>query len=93
MTAVSLDDEVKKILRISAEKPYCSKRGALSRVIEEAIKNLDYTIEHHNIRTIFKAYRMIKGIKEIIMGSETLAYFHLTLDYCRKVLSIKSCRK
>jgi len=33
-----------------------------------------------------------EGIGEIIVGPEVLAYFHLALDYCKGILSLRPCK-
>jgi len=54
---VSLDDDIEQVLRTLAKRLYGSKKGAISKVIEEAIKNLDYIMKQRSSRTIFKAYK------------------------------------
>ena len=59
---ISLDNDIKKELRETARKLHGSNKGAISKVIEDALKNYFSSLKREN--KLFRAYKDDKLIAE-----------------------------
>jgi len=64
LITISLNDEVERLLRKLAKELYGNKKGALSKVIETAIKDMAAKKQYTEKQTTYRAYKNNKLVVE-----------------------------